>query len=637
MEADIESLAVQLASLFLLGIGALWLSWRLRIPSILLLLSLGFTSGYFGLIDPDALLGDLLMPFVSVSVAIILFEGGLSLKMKELVDVGCCIRNLISIGAIITWVISTAAAHYLMGLNLDVSLLLGAILTVSGPTVIMPILRNVRPSKNVASILRWEAIVIDPIGAMFAAIVYEVIKSQNAHGSEVGTVALSVLAMIGVGFLAGYLAASLVAILFRHFLVPDFLQNPVTLMVLVATYVLSNMVEPESGLFAAMIMGIVLANRRDLPVKGIMAFKEDLSIMLLSFLFILLAAGIKPHHFQSLQFSAVLFLAVLILVARPLSVFISTLGTKLSWAERAFLAFLNPRGIVAAAVSSLFAIRLMESGVAQADKLVPYTFLVIVVTVAVYGLSANPLARYLGVAKKKADGFLVVGAHPWARAIAHSLASVGQTVMVVDTNVDNVNNARKEGLPASCANVMSEHVEHSIELAGIGRLLALTGNSEVNALVCLHFRELFSRSEIYQTAPQRTSQGMKQPIEALMTGRALFASGLTNKQIEARLQRGGKITRSEISEKFTFKNFRESYGKRALPLFLVRGAQVTVCTPDTRLDPRPGDIIIHLFDPAPQRKTASGRFAAVEPEEYEEPESTSLYCVLPDDESPKEK
>ncbi|GAB4150711.1 MAG: sodium:proton antiporter [Planctomycetota bacterium] len=556
----------------------------------------------------------------------------MSLKLKELTDVGFCVRNLISVGAIVTWVVCTSAAHFILGMNLDVSLLLGAILTVSGPTVIMPILRNVRPSKTVASILRWEAIVIDPIGAMFAAIVYEVILAQNAVGSDVDLVATTVLGMIFIGFLAGFLAASLVAILFRHYLVPDFLQNPVTLMILVTTYVLSNHIEPESGLFAAMIMGIVLANQRDLPVKGIMAFKEDLSIMLLSFLFILLAAGIKPHHFSKLNFSAVLFILVVLFVSRPLSVFLSTLGSRMKLSEKTFLAFLYPRGIVAAAVSSLFAIRLTNAQVDQADSIVPITFLVIVITVAIYGLAANPLAKSLGVAKKKADGFLLVGAHTWARAIAHALASAGQTVMVVDTNVSNVSQAQKEGLPAVCANVMSENVENSVELAGLGRLLALTANSEVNALVCLHFREIFDRSEIYQIAPQRTAHGIRQPYEVLSTGRVLFASGMTYKHIDARFRRGGKITRSEITDKFTFRNFKESYGKRSLPLFLIRGGVVTVCSSDAKIDPKPGDCIIHLFDATPVRKTTSDRLSAVE--EDDEPEAANLYCVLPEYEVP---
>ncbi|MDZ7815614.1 MAG: cation:proton antiporter [Planctomycetota bacterium] len=591
-----EDMLVQIAALVLIGIGAQWISWRLKMPSILLLLVAGFAAGSVGLLDPHELLGDLFMPFVSVSIAVILFEGGLSLKRTELQEVGWCLRNLISVGVLITWGLTGLAAHFFLDLSYDIALLLAAVLIVSGPTVIMPILRNVRPLRNVASLARWEAIFVDPVGAMFAVLVFEVITGPSLSG---GALAADLLLMVFTGTVTGFAAAGLLVLVLKRYLVPDFLINPVALMVLVVFFSAANQFVPESGLFTAMIMGIVLTNQKLVNIKPIVEFKEDLSVMLLSFLFVLLAATSDLESLKSVLVWGMLpFILVLIFVIRPLAVYVSTFASKLSWNERTFLALLMPRGIVAAAVSALFAFKLDKLGFENASALTSLTFFVIVVTVAFYGILAKPLAHLLKVAQKTPDGFLIAGAHRWARHLAAILTRHGYEVLLVDTNETNVREARKMGLRAERENILSEHIDDRIELFGIGNLLAITANSETNALAALRFSDIFDRQHVFQLTPSRRQKGLDEPVGKLLQGRQLFGAGVTSKRIYDKYERGGRMIASSLEEDFDFEKFKKFYGKRSLPLYVLKkDGSVQMFTSDSKLKPKPGDKIVHIYEP----------------------------------------
>ncbi|HEX8199719.1 MAG TPA: cation:proton antiporter, partial [Isosphaeraceae bacterium] len=436
-----ENLPVQLASIVVLGVGAQWLAWRLKLPAILLLLLAGFLAGpalewagYRRLVDPDRLLGDLLLPVVSLSVAVILFEGGLSLNLAELVHSGGVIRNLVTLGAAVTWGVATVAARVVLGLTWPLATLLGAILVVTGPTVIGPLLRHVKPTGRTGPILRWEGIVIDPIGAMLAVLVFEAIP-QPKLPSVLAVLLAGSLKTVLIGGGIGLAGALAVVLFLRRYWIPDFLQNPVTLMTVVAAFTASNALRPESGLFAVTAMGIILANQGHVTVKPIAEFKESLTILLVSALFIVLASRLTIGQIASVGPRSVLFTLVLMLVARPAAVAVSTIGSGLSWGERAFLAAMAPRGIVAASVAAVFALRLRASGVEGADRLVPATFAVIVGTVGVYGLAATRVARRLGLSPSH-PGFLIAGANPVARAIGEALRAEGLPLLLVDTRAE---------------------------------------------------------------------------------------------------------------------------------------------------------------------------------------------------------
>jgi NhaP-type Na+/H+ or K+/H+ antiporter len=502
-----EEKLIELASIAVMGIVAQWLAWRLRFPSILFFLVIGFIAGpVTGFLHPDGLMGELLLPIVSISVALILFEGGLTLRLGELRDVGRVVITLIIVGAIITWIIASAAAHYILMLDLRLSILLGAILIVTGPTVIGPLLSHVRPLKRVSTILKWEGILIDPVGAILAVLVFEAIISGEI--SEAGTVIfLGIFKTIFIGGVIGFGMAKLLILLMKKFLIPDILQESVAFVMVIGAFVFSNILQPESGLLTVTLMGLFMDNQKLVSIKHIVEFKENLRVIIISSIFILLAARLQFSDFQNFNLSTIAFLGVLIFIARPISVFISTVGSKLNWRERTFISWMAPRGIVAAAVSSVFALKLSINGESGAEVLVPITFLVIVVTVTIYGLTSSPVARLLRVKQSKPQGILFVGAHSWARSVAKLLQEKKFNIIMVDTNKTNISAARLEGLPAYLGSILSEHVSDELDLDGIGRLMALTPNDEANSLAALHMADAFERGEMYQLPPLSEKSG----------------------------------------------------------------------------------------------------------------------------------
>jgi NhaP-type Na+/H+ or K+/H+ antiporter len=592
-----EQVLVGLASIAVLGVGAQWLAWRLRVPSILLLLAVGFTAGpVTGFLDPDALFGELLFPLVSLSVGLILFEGGLSLRARDLRAMGASVWSLVTIGALITWVMSTWAAQRLLGLPPGSALLLGAVLVVTGPTVVGPLLRHVRPVGTVARVAHWEGIVIDPIGAALAVLVYEALPAASTAGFDIAARAMGVqmLHTVLVGVIVGGIGALLTVIVLRRFWVPDFLQSPVLLMLVAAAFTASNLLRAESGLLTVTLMGVVLANQRLVPVKHIVEFKENLRVLLIASLFILLAARVSPADVGKLGWAGPAFVLFLIVVVRPAAVWVSTLGSGLSRKERLFLAWLAPRGIVAASVASVFALRLGESGMA----LVPATFMVIIGTVTVYGLTAAPLARKLGLSNPDPQGVVFASAHPGARAIASAVKAAGFPVLLVDNNRANVNSARMEDLPTAYASVLSENALDAAEEGGLGRLLAMTADDDVNVLATLHFRELFGRAEVYQLPPRAGNNPRVAGAPSHLRGRNLFAPGATYEALDQRFAEGQVVKATKLSQEFDYGAFRERYGEDALPLFVVtESGSLVVCTADKKPSPKPGQTLISLVNP----------------------------------------
>lgn len=576
-----------MAEQFLIGLGiiiafgmiAQWLAWRLHLPSILLLLVLGIIAGpVSGLLDTERLFGDLLFPLVSLSVGIILFEGGLSLRFSEFRKIGSVIRNLISIGALVTWAISTAAAYYILHFEFKLALLLGAILIVTGPTVILPLLRHVRPKGNLYSIAKWEGIMIDPVGAIIAVLVFEeIITGGFDRFTAVSLIGLGKTLIIGLGI--GWLGAQVLILFLRRFWIPDFLHNSAAMMLVITSFIISNLVQHESGILTVTILGIVLANQKKVSIRHIVEFKENLRVILISSLFIVLAARLKLSDFSYLNLQTFLFLGVLILVTRPLSVFIATIGHKISWQERVFLSWLAPRGIVAAAVSSVFAIKLSATGYPDAARLIPIIFIVIITTVAIYGLSAVPLARWLHLSEPNPQGLLLVGAHSWARQLAKLIKQQGQRVLLIDSDLEHISAAQAEGLDAINDNILAEDIADRIELQGIGRLLALTPNDEVNALAALHFVDIFGRSEVYQLPYKDNGIAVSRHLR----GRCLFDKTMGFEKIKSLVHGTNGFRLVEFSTEEDLKNFKID---QVLPLILLDAQKQTLIFTDEQ-KPKP--------------------------------------------------
>ncbi len=591
-----EEILVGLASIVALGISAQWLAWRTKLPAILMLLTFGIVAGpVTGLINPDKLMGDLLSPFVSISVAIILFEGGLSLSMSEFRKIGGVVIKLITIGVAITWVLSAVAAYYFLDLGIEISILFGAILIVTGPTVIIPLLRQVRPTETAGSVLKWEGIVNDPIGAMMSVLVFEIIIAGGFESisSKAGMV---IVTTIIDGSFFGALGAGIMYIMMKKHWIPDFLQNPVTLMIVIVIFTASNLLQHESGLLAVTVMGILLANQKDVRVKHIIEFKENLQVLLISTLFILLASRLKIEHLDYFNINSLYFLLALILVVRPASIFIATMKSKLNIREKAFLSWMAPRGIVAAAISAIFALRLEEEGYAIAEQLVPYTFIVIIATVTIYGLSAIPVARLLGVAKPQPHGVLFLGAHEWSRMIAITLKDLGLKVIVADSNWENISKARKSGLQTYYGNILSEYALDEISLDGVGHLIAFTPNDEVNSLAAIRFAEFFGTSNVFQLPATTTSKRRQNETSEFLGGRTLFSNDMNFDAISTFVDSDVVVTNTPITEEFSFKQYKNLYGSDSIPVFVLSSDEETVIpfAIDNPPSPQPGDTIIAL-------------------------------------------
>ena len=600
-----ESLMIGLSAVLVLGIGAQWFAWRLKLPAILVLLGFGFLAGPVPeaingkpLLDPDGLFGEMLFPIISLSVAVILFEGGLTLKFSELRKIGGAVRNLVSIGIATTWLLTTTAAHLLLGFDMSMSLLIGAIFTVTGPTVIGPLLRQVRPSGQLGPVLKWEGILSDPIGAMLAVLVFQSIVS-GSHG-EAGATFSSALfeggQALGSGLLVGLAGAALLVVMFNRYWVPDFLQSPVTLGLVVLAVEVSNHLHAESGLVAVTLMGVLLANQRFASVSHVIEFKENLRVLLISSLFILLGARLGVADIKRLDLGGFGFMLAVILIVRPVSVSLATIGTGMPWKQRLWLGLVAPRGIVAAAVASIFAFRLIESGRPGAEDLVPVTFLVIVGTITFSGLAAGPVARALGLAKLDPQGVLVVGAHEWARQIAGVLRDEGFSVLMIDTNRRNIHAAKMAGIDAHLGSVLNDELLDGIDMTETRRALALTPNDEANALASVHLTELFSRQDVYQLAPDRLGVMEEKSSKSHdLHGRYLYGEKVTFAELAVRFGTGHVIKISKITESYTFEVFREHYGEDALPLFVIgESGGLTAVAAGAKIDPQPGQKLISL-------------------------------------------
>lgn len=598
-----EHLLLGLSSVVVLGVGAQWLAWRLGLPSILLLLAIGFLAGPVSgtflskpLLDPDHLLGELLLPIVSISVALILYEGGLTLRLTELGGAGTVVWRLVSVGAMLTWVIAAAAARMLLEMPWPLAILLGAVLVVTGPTVILPLLREIRPSKRVAAVLKWEGIVIDPIGALLAVLVFEVILLADV--SEAAPhIFMAILRTVVIGGGLGLVAGIALALLLRAFLIPDFLQNAVSLMLVIAVHTAAQLIQSESGLFAATIMGVTLANQRLADVRHIVEFKENLRVLLVSALFVLLAARVKIETLETIGPAAWWYLLALIALARPVSVLASSVGTALNWRERALLAVMSPRGIVAASVAAVFALRLQQQGMTEAGVLVPMTFLVIIGTVLFSGLAAPIAARQLGLAERHPQGVLFVGAHEWTRAVADLLRQSGFRVLLVDTNRENLTAARLAGIEIHEGSILADKLMDEIDLNGIGRLVAATPNNWVNVLASSRFARIFNRSEVYQVGVLAKSSVDPHDDHQRFFGRKLFGKQVTLSNLTDRMRRGARVKATPLTAEFTFKHFQQTYGGNALPMFVItESKKLQVITDDMKLDPKPGQTLVSLVD-----------------------------------------
>ncbi len=592
-----EEHVLTIAGIGVLAIACQWFAWWVKLPAILFLLLAGILTGpVLGLLHPDALFGDLLFPFVSLSVAVILFEGSLTLKFSEIAGLERIVRRMVTSGLVVTWAVAALAAYLLLAFPPELALLFGAFIVVTGPTVIVPLLRTVRPTAHVANILRWEGIVIDPIGALLAVLVFEFIISGQG-GEALGHTLASFARIIGVGVVFGILSGQFLGLALRNHWLPEFLHNVATLALVFAMFALSNVVADEAGLLTVTVMGIRLANMRAVSVEHILDFKESLSVVLISALFIILAARIDFSQLQALGWGALGILAVIQFVARPVKIALSTWGSSLRWQERALLAWIGPRGIVAAAVAALFSLKLQAAGYPEAELLVPLTFMVIIGTVVLQSATAGLLARVLGVTEPEPRGFLIVGANPVARVIAEALQKRGYDSVLCDTTWANVSAARMHGLTTFFGSAVSEYADRRLDLVGLGRLLALSPQQELNVLAVHRYRREFGGSQLFALRASEAAVDSKQSTP-LPAGFVAFGEDVTYERLANALGMGAEIRETTLTENFDFDAYHRRHYKKAIPLFAIDPRErLHIMTTEHKVKPAPGWTLLSLVEP----------------------------------------
>lgn len=560
MELPVPFLLVIIAIASLL---AQWLAWGLRIPAILPLLLIGVGLGpVLHILQPDLLFGPLLFPLVSLAVAIILFEGALTLRFDEIRGLGGVVRNLVTVGMLITFAVISLACWGILGLTPQISALIGAVTVVTGPTVIAPLMRVVRPTAGINQVLRWEGIVIDPVGAIFTLLVFEFI---TAHETSTGGLHLlmTLAQTLAVGLASGAIFGFLLGNALKRGWLPGYLQNFAVLAIVLMTFGLSNALADESGLLAVTVLGIWLANMKEVETTDIVEFKEELSAILLSALFIILAARLDIQALWAMGWPLLGLLLVVQFVARPLCILVSTYGSSLSWREKLLLCWIAPRGIVAAAVSSLFALTLQNDGYDGADQLVTVVFAIIIGTVVLQSLTSGWLARLLGVQQRKPRGVLIVGANTVARTLAQALKKLDIPVQLSDNSWEYYRLARMAGLPTYYGNVWSEHAENYLNLSDTRQVIALSPNRHQNALAVLHFKHIFGENRVFSI---RTGQETKGRSEKETRHERLFDKDVTWARLSSLLAKGAAVKVTRLNENFGWEDYLNA-NPGATPLF----------------------------------------------------------------------
>ena len=555
-----------LALVAVLGLTAQWLGWRLRIPAIVLLTLFGLLVGpVFGIIRPSEALGDAFQPLIQLGVAAILFEGSLTLRLSELKKAAAGVKRLITVAVALSLVFGSAIAHWVGGLSWPVAVVFGSIVVVTGPTVVLPLLRQARLRRRPASYLKWEGIVNDPTGALLAVVAFEYFVSagQASIGHSLLELALGLAVAGALGGVGGWLLG-------RSYLagqVPEYLKGPMALAAALGAYALSNLVLEEAGLVAATVMGLVLGNMGLPSINEIRRFKEYMAVLLVSGIFLLLTADLDPQIMFRLDWRSLALLAAILFLLRPLAIGLATIGAGMTWQERVLVGWIAPRGVVAAAVAGVFGPALAAKGYAGGELLLPLVFALILITVVLHGFSLGWLARRLGLSATGEGGLLIAGASRWSTGLAEALHKLEVPVMLADNSWHRLRAARLAGVPVYFGELLSEHAETSLELGEMGSLLAVTSNDAYNSLVCANYAPELGRQRVYQLA----AGDVAEPRRPAPTARGLtaFDGGALFEDLERHWYGGWTFQRTNITEDYAHEAFFAGLPQGAIPILVV--------------------------------------------------------------------
>lgn len=551
-----------------LGVGAQWLAWRLQAPAIVLMSLSGLAVGplwsvAFGepLLSPQATFGDVFRPIVSLAVAVILFEGGLVLKFENLREAGAAVRRMIFIGGPLAWFLGAFAARYAAGLDWASAIVFAGVMVVTGPTVIIPLLRQSKLGGRPAQFLKWEGIVNDPIGALFAVAAFEFIRVASEGQSLFGA-GLWIFSAAFYGIVLGLIFGWVIAKAFREGWTPEYLKAPLILASIILCYTLAEMFQKEIGLIAVTAYGMTLGNSKLAGLTELQKFKEDIAILLVSGVFVMLTADLTPATIsQAINLNTLAFLFCMLFIVRPLSVWIATFGT-LSRNEAILLGWIAPRGIVAVAVTGLFGSLLVDLSregrffFSGADQITPLAFAMVFTTVVMHGFTIGPMARALGLARKEKPGVLIVGANAWSVEFAKALEQNDVEVIVADSSYRRLKSSRDAGLDIFMGEVLSEDAEIKLDHARFSTVIALSTNDSYNALVCSHFAPEVGRHMVYQLSINDDEENDDRGLSSNARGRTLIRRGRTYDSLIRDQYRGWEFARTRLTDKYSLEHFR---------------------------------------------------------------------------------
>ncbi|WKA54152.1 cation:proton antiporter [Planococcus shixiaomingii] len=597
-----------------LGILSQWIAWRLQLPAIVLMSISGLLAGpLLGIIHPAESFGDLFGPFISLAVAIILFEGSLNLNFKEIKGFNKPVWRIVTLGAFIAWIAGSLAAHYMAGLSWAVAFVIGGLFIVTGPTVILPMLRQSKLASRPAAILKWEGIVVDPFGALLALFAFQFVLF--ARGDETA-------AAFGLFFLAslfaallGVAAGRLMGWMFEKGLVPEYLKSPMVFAVVLLVFAVSDMVMHETGLLAVTAMGMMMANMQISSINDMRHFKENISVLLISSIFVMLTASIPLDILISIfNWRIIAFVLTMLFIVRPLSVWLSTIGTDMTVQEKTLVGWIAPRGIVALTVSGYFASTLLNEGFQDAELLTALTFALVLATVVAHGFTIGWLSRKLGLASSAEPGIIIVGASKFATMLATALQDMNKNVLIIDAAWARLQEARLKGIPTYAGEILSEHTEYEMDLRLYDTMLAATDIDAYNSLVVSNFVPELGRGKLYQTALQ---VGDPTVFHSSLSGRNLFGDEWNILELESKLEQGYTIRKTPLTAQYTYEDFKNRWIPDTIPLFVKRvQGHIEFFTSDNVVEPKPGDIVVS-FSPIAyqqgriQEKIESNRLKAL--------------------------
>src|SRR5690625_3923722 len=593
------SLLFEIMLILVLGIGSQWVSWKYRLPAIVVMSIAGLIVGPFlDVMNPEESFGGLYNPFISIAVAIILFEGSLNLSFKELRGLGKPVFRIATVGAVIAWTLGSLTAQYMAGLSWEVAYVIGGIFIVTGPTVILPLLRQSKLTPRPAKILNWEGIIVDPICVLLAIFAFEIITIFTTDIKDVTTLLLFFIASLFAVFL-GWFCGRFIGWMFETGYIPEFLKSPAVFIIVIFSFTISDEIIHGTGLLAVTAMGMTLANMGISSLNDFRHFKENISILLISAIFIMLAASLNLETIIQIFSPNIIGYVILMMFAvRPLSIFLSTIGTGLSIQEKSLVGWIAPRGIVALTVSSYFASILKDAGYVDAELLTTLTFGLVFFTVVAHGFSIGPMAKKLNLSLEGNPGVIIIGSNPFTTGLAMSFQKMKCSVLVVDSSWENLRYARRAGIPFYHGEILSEQTEYNLDTIPYDFIIAATDYHSYNALVCTTFMPEYGRTNVFKVSPFTQDENSLADTVAQVGGQVLFRKNISMVDLTSKVNEGYVFRQTKITPQYGYKQYREEKDDSTVFLYLIKpSGQVRFYTEDMRLMIGDGDVIVSLTPP----------------------------------------